>query len=227
MNYNVYVISAGRYDKLNFTTNQKNKYIFCVKKGEKFLYEKHGCKNVFETGNLIDSRNAALNMAFCEKKICVQLSDDFKKAKTNKNFGIKKDVNLDFVIEEMINIFNKIENVYLMGIAPTSNDFYAKNKISKNTFCIGDLFFVKPTDLRFDTALTLKEDYDYTLQHLQKYKNCFRYQKYLFEFEHYKNKGGAVDYRTEKEEQKNIMILKSKWGDKIRLNKKRKNEILI
>lgn len=227
MSYNVYVISAGRYDKLNFTPEQKSKYIFCVKKGEKHLYEKHGCKNVFETGTLMQSRNAALNMAFNENKICVQLSDDLKKVTTNKNFGPKKQVDIDYAIDQLVNIFQKVDGVYLMGIPPTSNDFFAKSLISKNTFCIGDMLFVKPNDLRFDTLLTLKEDYDYTLQHLNKFKNCFRYQKYLFEFQHYKNKGGAVDYRTEQEEQKNIKILFSKWGNKIKLNPKRKNEILI
>jgi hypothetical protein len=227
MNYNVYVISAGRYDKLSFTPEQKSKYIFCVKKGEKHLYEKHGCKNVFETGTLMQSRNAALDMAFSENKICVQLSDDLKKVTTNKNFAPKKQVDIDFAIDQLVNVFQKVDGVYLMGIPPTSNDFFAKSLISKNTFCIGDMLFVKPNDLRFDTSLTLKEDYDYTLQHLSKYKNCFRYQKYLFEFEHYKNKGGAVDYRTEQEEQKNIKILFAKWGNKIKLNLKRKKEILL
>lgn len=227
MNYKVYVISAGRYDKLNFTIEQKNNYIFCVKIGEKHLYEKNGCKNVFETGTLMQSRNAALDMAFSENKICVQLSDDLKKVTTNKNFNVKQQIDLDFAIQELVKVFNKVNGVYLMGIPPTSNDFFAKSLISKNTFCIGDMLFIKPNDLRFDTLLTLKEDYDYTLQHLAKYKNCFRYQKYLFEFEHYKNKGGAVDYRTQQEEQKNIKILFAKWGDKIKLNSKRKNEILI
>jgi hypothetical protein len=227
MNYNVYVISAGRYDKLNFTSEQKSKYIFCVKQGEKHLYQKHGCKNVFETGTLMQSRNAALDMAFNENKICVQLSDDLKKVTTNKNFSEKKQVDIDFAINKLVNVFQKVDGVYLMGIPPTSNDFFAKSLISKNTFCIGDMLFVKPNDLRFDTSLTLKEDYDYTLQHLSKYQNCFRYQKYLFESEHYKNKGGAVDYRTEQEEQKNIKILFAKCGNKIKLNPKRKNEILI
>jgi hypothetical protein len=227
MNYNVYVISAGRYDNLPFSSKQKNNYIFCVKNGEKLLYEKAGCKNVFETGSLMQSRNAALDMAFKENKICIQLSDDLKKVTTNKNFQEKKQIDVDFAILELVNVFCKVDGVYLMGIPPTSNDFYAKNKISKNTFCIGDMLFIKPNNLKFDTSLTLKEDYDYTLQHIQKYGNVFRYQKYLFEFEHYKNKGGAVDYRTEQEEQKNIKILFNKWGDKIKLNPKRKNEILI
>ena len=227
MNYSVYVISAGRYDVLPFTQKQKNNYIFCVKNGELDLYKKAGCKNVFETGGLIQSRNAALEMAFSKNEICVQLSDDFKKVTTNKNFGEKKQIDLDLAILDLVNVFTKVKGVYLMGVPPTSNDFYAKNKISKNTFCIGDMLFIKPNPLRFDTALTLKEDYDYTLQHLAKYGNVFRYQKYLFEFEHYTNKGGAVQYRSAKEEQKNIRILMGKWGDKIRLNPKRKNEILI
>ena len=84
MKYNVYVISAGRYNDLPFSNEQKDKYIFCVKKGEKKLYQKSGCNNVYETGNLMQSRNFALEHAFAENKICVQLSDDIKKV-TVKN----------------------------------------------------------------------------------------------------------------------------------------------
>ena len=228
MNYNVYVISAGRFDKLPFSQQQKNTYIFCVKNGEKQLYENNGCKYVFETGKLIESRNFALKHAFSQNKICVQLSDDIKKVTLNKNFGDNKILlKLDDVISELVATFNKIQAVKLMGIPPTDNHFFSKSLISKNTFCIGDLIFVKPCDIYFDERLTLKEDYDYTLQHLNKYGNCFRFQKYLFTFQHYNNKGGAVQYRDEKEEQKNISYLINKWGKKIRLNPKRKNEILI
>ena len=70
MKHNVYVISAGRYDKLPFDKKQKEKYIFCVKNGEGKLYEENGCKNVYETGNLMKSRNFALDHAFKNKKIC-------------------------------------------------------------------------------------------------------------------------------------------------------------
>ena len=182
MNYNVYVISAGRYDKLPFNQKQKGTYIFCVKNGEGELYRGNGCSKVYETGNLMDSRNFALDHAFKENNI--------------------------------------------LGIPPTDNFFFANKIVSVNTFCIGDMLFVKPSEIRFDTQLSLKEDYDFTLQHKQ-IGDVIRYQKYLFTFEHYSNKGGAVDVRDDNEEQKNIMILKSKWGDKVRLNPKRKNEILI
>ena len=226
MKHNVYVISAGRYDKLPFDEEQKGKYIFCVKYGEGQLYKDNGCLNVYETGNLMQSRNFALDHAFKLKRICVQLSDDIKKVVVNKNFGCPAKVELDFAIEDIVSKFNNVKGVKLLGVPPTDNFFFATKLVSVNTFCIGDMLFVKPNDLRFDEQLTLKEDYDYTLQHKER-GDVIRYQKYLFSFEHYSNKGGAVDVRDDKEEQKNIMILKSKWGDKVRLNSKRKNEILI
>jgi hypothetical protein len=226
MNHKVYVISANRYNDLPFDNAQKEKYIFCVKNGQKELYQQNGCKEVYNTGNLMDSRNFALEHAFSNNNICIQLSDDIKKVTTNKNFFKKKVVKLDEAIEDIVSKFVKIKGVDLMGVPPTDNYFFANKLVLENKFCIGDMLFIKPNELRFDTQLSLKEDYDYTLQHIQKGK-VLRYQKYLFTFKHYSNKGGAVDIRNDKEEQKNIMILKSKWGDKIRLNPKRKNEILI
>lgn len=224
--YNVYVISAGRYNKLPFDKNQKQKYIFCVKNGEKQLYEKNGCLNVYETGGLMQSRNFALEHSFNNGKICVQLSDDLKKVKLNKNFGKPLQLNLDIVIDDIITKFKKVKGIKLLGVPPTDNFFFAKSIVSKNTFCIGDMLFIKPNPLRFDEQLTLKEDYDYTLQHIEKY-GTIRYQKYLFTFQHYTNEGGAVDVRNTEEEQKNIRILKNKWGDKVKINTKRENEILI
>ena len=226
MNHQVYVISANRHDNLPFDKQQKEKYIFCVKNGQKELYESNGCKFVYNTGKLIQSRNFALEHAFNNNNICILLSDDIKKVKYNKNFKKPDVVKLDSVIEDIVSKFKKIKGVKLLGIPPTDNYFFANKLTSVNTFCIGDLFFCKPNKIRFDEQLTLKEDYDFTLQHIQKY-GTVRYQKYLFTFQHYSNKGGAVDIRNDKEEQKNIMILKPKWGDKIRLNTKRKNEILI
>ncbi len=226
MNYQVYVISANRYNDLPFDIGQKEDYIFCVKNGQSDLYKQNGCQNVYDTGNLMNSRNFALEHAFKQNKICIQLSDDIKKVKLNKNFYQLKEIQLDVAIKDIVKKFKQIKGVYLMGVPPTDNYFFANKLVVENKFCIGDMLFVKPNELRFDKQLTLKEDYDYTLQHIQKAK-VLRYQKYLFTFKHYSNKGGAVDIRNDKEEEKNIMILKSKWGDKVRLNTKRKNEILI
>ena len=53
----------------------------------------------------MQSRNFALEHAFNENKICVQLSDDIKKVTINQNFGEKKTVTLEYAINDIINKF--------------------------------------------------------------------------------------------------------------------------
>ena len=226
--HSVYVISAGRANNLPFNKKEKESFIFCVKSGEADQYRANGCLNVHETGNLIDSRNFALDHAFDQKHICVQLSDDLKKVTTNSSFVDKSEkIPLTQAIDFMVDKLNTVSGLRLLGVPPTANAFYAKTIYSKNTFCIGDALFVKPSEPRFDTNLTLKEDYDFTLQHIQRYSVCARYQRFLWEFQHYSNSGGAVSYRDDDREQKNINYLLRKWPRNLRLNPRRKNEILL
>ena len=75
--------------------------------------------------------------------------------------------------------------------------------------------------------MTLKEDYDYTLQHIARFGGVVRSNDLLAEYKHYSNTGGAVDVRNSVNEQLNIAYLKSKWGDAIRDNPRRPNEILL
>jgi RecJ-like exonuclease len=225
--YNIYVISAGRYANLPFTDKQKEEYIFCVKTGEKDLYHQNGCKTVLETGKLIPSRNAAIDHAQKNNKLCIQISDDIKKVIPNKNFLEIKDTELQEVIDYNLSVMERFKAT-LVGIPPTSNSYFAKSLYTLNTFIIGDFFIVKPTDIRFDNNLTLKEDYDFTLQHISRGAKVIRTSKYLIDYAHYKNKGGAVSYRNKTEELKNIEYLLNKWGnDIIRLNPKRNLEILL
>jgi len=229
LNFQVYVISAGRANNLPFDKLALNNYTFCVKSGEGDQYRSAGCKHVYETGSLMQSRNWALNHAFKDNNICVQLSDDIKSVKLNPHVaGGKKDVvPIQLAINTMVEKLNAVKGLRLLGVPPTANAFFAKSPISKNTFCIGDALFVKPSEPRFDENLTLKEDYDFTLQHIERYGVTARYQRYLWEFQHYSNSGGAVSYRDDAREQKNINYLLRKWPNNLRLNPKRKNEILL
>jgi len=227
--FQVYVISAGRATSLPFEKAALNNYIFCVKSGEGDQYRAAGCKHVYETGSLMQSRNWALDHAFENKNTCVQLSDDIKSVKHNPHVtGGKTDaVRLQNAINVMVEKLHAVKQLRLLGVPPTANAFFAKSSLSKNTFCIGDALFVKPSEPRFDNNLTLKEDYDFTLQHIDRYGIACRYQRFLWEFQHYSNSGGAVAYRDDAREQKNINYLLRKWPNNLRLNPKRKNEILM
>ncbi|KAJ1456691.1 hypothetical protein M885DRAFT_462980 [Pelagophyceae sp. CCMP2097] len=85
--------------------------------------------------------------------------------------------------------------------------------LAKDCFIVGDFVVVdvERTTLRFDERIALKEDYDYTAQHLYEHGSVARSNRILAQFEHYKNAGGAVDARTDDLEQRSIAILRHKW----------------
>jgi predicted dienelactone hydrolase len=89
------------------------------------------------------------------------------------------------------------------------------------------MFYAEPSAPRFDTELKLKEDYDYTAQHIALHGVVARCDFIFASFKHRTNAGGAVAYRTPEVEQESIKRLQDKWGDAIRLNPRRENEILF
>lgn len=75
------------------------------------------------------------------------------------------------------------------------------------------------SDIRYDEGLPLKEDYDLTLQHLNKYRKVLRVNKF-----HYVVKqggsgsgqtGGCASYRNLKKEKEQLELLQKKWGSDI------------
>lgn len=206
-----------------------------VGEGEKQLYEENGAMHVIESGKLMQSRNAALQDSFNENKICIQVSDDLGKIKMCPSSGGRfkhsdcKYISFSEAIEYAI---DALENTQfkLAGVSPTDNPyFYCGDEFRTLKFIVGDLIIVKPCELRFDENLRLKEDYDYTLQHIKRYGGALRCDRILPLFAHRENQGGAVDYRTAEREQEAIKYLTEKWGDVLTQNTKkgRPNEILF
>jgi hypothetical protein len=231
MEYIISCISHNRHENIkNFLDKVgTNDVIFFVKdQNDKDLYLQNGATNVIASGSLMQSRNASLEYCFNQNKICIQLSDDIENIMVNDYTGKRTHeyVNVKKVIEDIMPNFLQSEYKFA-GFPPTNNPFFATNEHEFNKFIVGDFILIKPTPLRFDMELRLKEDYDFTLQNLKHYGGCIRYGKYLCSFKHYSNKGGAVDYRTSDLEQKTIKYLINKWGECIKLNTKRINEILI
>lgn len=185
-------------------------------------------------GKLCRARNLALDMAFASQTgvLCLQLSDDLKKIEqpewdeTRKKY-VAKPMDFDTAVLTMI-VALQSTGAKLAGVAPTSNPFYYRGKpIHPRAFIVGDMILVGNTTLRFDEEMRLKEDYDYTLKHLDSYGRVARCDDVLATFQHRSNAGGAVAYRTPEEEQRAIEQLKKRWGRLIADNPKRPNEILL
>ena len=115
----------------------------------------------------------------------------------------------------------------LWGVYPIKNHFFMSESLSPNNFIIGTFSGIIINDIRMDNQLILKEDYDFTIKHILKYKKVLRYNYYAIEASHYKNKGGCVDYRNVRSERLSIDRLLELYPNYVRENPKRPNEILL
>jgi hypothetical protein len=107
--------------------------------------------------------------------------------------------------------------VKLWGINVNSDKQVYKEYSPFSTNCyIGGPFMVHvDTDLRFDERFPLKEDYDFTLQNLNKYRKVLRINKYCYDVKQKEQTGGVADYRTLEEERRQLLLLQKKWGSDI------------
>lgn len=197
-------------------------------------YAKNGAIKIVVSGGLVESRNKALVDAFSEHKDCVMIEDDLRSLREATSTSRKDSVTIDVshVIADMRRALymDMREMFYLAGVSPTANEFYfdPNKPYSFTHFIVGSFIYVRlGCELRFDDRFRTKEDYDYTLQHIEKYKGALRLNYIMAEFEHYKNKGGVVDWRNDDVEAESIFKLKRKWKSHIVDNPRRKNEVLI
>ena len=189
---------------------------------EEHTYRAAGAEHVVTAGGLCRARNLALDMA---EDWRLQLSDDLTKiARLTANGDAQAATLNDFLSEALTHI---TPNCRLVGVAPTPNAFYATHRVQRRHFVVGDAMLIAPTPLRFDEELALKEDYDYTCQHLMTYGEVARLDWWPFSFRHRTNRGGCYDYRTAEVEQESIAHLRSKWGSWIKPNPRRANEVLL
>lgn len=67
--------------------------------------------------------------------------------------------------------------------------------------------FIKGNELRYDEMLPLKEDYDMTLQNMNKYRGALRVNKYHYVCRQSEQKGGCAIYRNMEREKEQFEML--------------------
>ena len=70
-------------------------------------------------------------------------------------------------------------------------------------------------ELKFDERIPLKEDYDYSIQNVNKYRRLLRINYAHMIKKDHKNLGGCADYRTLDREVEQLELLQKKWGKRI------------
>lgn len=82
---------------------------------------------------------------------------------------------------------------------------------------------LKGSECRYDENLSLKEDYDMTLQHLQMYGGVLRLNYAFYDVKQAEQTGGCASYRNLNEEKRQFWALQKKWGkDIVQRDKKSK-----
>ena len=75
--------------------------------------------------------------------------------------------------------------------------------------------FLKGNNCLYDESLPLKEDYDMTLQQLNKNRVVLRVNKYFYDCKQSKQAGGCATYRNSQKEMEQLLALQKKWGKDI------------
>lgn len=191
------------------------------------IYEENGAKNVHADTGWPQVRNQMLDYAFENGyEYCVQLDDDLKKTFMLSRSGRKLPCSYKDITNEIIRQMSAF-GCRLGGVPPVANDFYMSHAVKPNLFIIGSFSVVRNTHLRFDESLLLKEDYDYTMQHIKEYGRVARVDWCGAEFQHYSNPGGCVSIRDKAMDQKYADILVKRWRPHIKPHPRREAEVLL
>lgn len=195
-------------------------------------------------GKLTPARNMALEDAHRRRQACVQLSDDIhawafqpskkicadifegnKVAKSAKELRCSPVAAARFLLAKMRATPGK-ERPRLGGVFPLPNKSmaFSHKLFSSDGFILGDFFVHDLSPCRFDTRMTLKEDYDFTCQHLATHGSVLRVNRMFLHVTHETNAGGACDTRDAagERERENVRLLMSKWPGVFHINGNRK-----
>lgn len=231
MKYHLAVISHGRPE--NITSIQKliGQAWFYVNKGEGKQYKAAGAKHVVEADtNICHARNRALLDA--GRLPCIQVSDDLKGIKVVSLVNgkrVQKAIDFETVAQTLIGKL-KAARLYYGGVAINNNPLnYTGEDFSYDKLIVNDLICIMPKakPLQFDVNMALKEDYDLCIRQLVEVGGVLRCNKFLCNFPHRDNKGGANLYRNTRTEAEATKKLFAKWGPFIMEHRTRPGQVSL
>lgn len=182
-------------------------------------------KNIVECpkgvqGNVSRVRNYILDSEFAKGVDAVAIVDDdlrgicyWEKTKV----GRLKTEHLLVWLEKYTNVAKGF-GARFWGLLPGNDkQSYREYTPFSTTSFVGGPFqcVLKENELRYDEALPLKEDYDFTIQNLNKYRVVFRLNKFFNDCRQAEQPGGCATIRNYDKEAEQLVLLTKKWGSQI------------
>jgi hypothetical protein len=194
-----------------------------VPKSQVEAYREHNANRIVSipdklNGNIARKRNAVLDLY--PGDWVTMLDDDIKWVGYHEE-GIRIKADEDYFLDFCQNMFVMAEEMgsLIWGVNVSSDEkFYREySPFSLSSVILGPFLNVINDDeeLRFDEKIAPKEDYDYFLKVINKYRRVLRNNKWFYEAEHIMNKGGIAGQRNAKKEIRLLDMLVKRWGNKI------------
>lgn len=211
--------------------------ILAVRQDEEQAYRSAGITNKFwlhsedtsaRTRNFILDRVGQGNEVFIADDDIRAVGEFYEKAPGR--YGARKLDGDEFLrrIEIAMNLA-RLRRVHLIGVAPTTNPFNynPKNLVHSNVFINGPLMGIRVTNLRFDTGLPVKCDYDFTVQHIASRRGVLRFDGLWQDNDFDTLSGGRCCYKKEGDKEISFRWLMGKWPGFFRANPKRPWELIL
>lgn len=170
-------------------------------------------------GNISRVRNWIKNELMQDNDAIIMVDDDNKGIGRWENQKYKI-FNADELFEfcESLTILCNDFGYYSFGLnCVIDKGAYREHSPFSTTKFIGAPFhgIMKGNECIYDEEIPLKEDYDWTLQNLKKYKGLLRCNFASYNVKQAEQKGGCSSMRNLKEEERQFILLQKKWGSKI------------
>lgn len=168
-------------------------------------------------GNMAKVRNYIYHNS--PTKYLVMIDDDVEEIGYHQDLKLNK-MKLSQILDFMVNGFVMCEELktVLWGVN-LQDDPQLYRQFSPFSFLSAVLgpfcCHIIDNKLSYDERLGLNEDYDFSLQVLQKYHRILRFNKYYYRAGHLTAKGGCGAYRILDEEKRQSEIMIKKWGSSV------------
>ena len=218
-----FIILAPSYRRAKgcFTQKYLSECLYVVAESEAADYEAEGHRILVAPdsaqGNLCRIRNWILDNS--PKKNLLLLDDDI-----SSFCRYERNVSRDMTESEF---YEFVENAFIMAqeagarfwgvnCVDDKGSYREATPFSFNAYIGGPCqAHILEHGIRYDESLPLKEDFDMTLQQLNKYRRVMRFNFVHYFAKMHKNVGGCATYRTLEKEKQNLEALRKKWGSKI------------
>lgn len=186
---------------------------------------------VAPTESLCQARNLAIDHAQQEGLWCLQTDDDYVRALWLDEPGRldrkPRPTTFHDVAQAVIDACLH-HGAHYGGVAPTANAYFARRPVTTWGFVIGSFSVHSPTTpIRISTDVELKEDWDLTCAHLERYGCVARVDRALVTYRHYTNRGGCQDYRDARREAEACERLIARYPSLLRRHGRRVNELAL